>query len=234
MQRRCITLSIAIASLLILVRTCTAQPGRNPRENEKPYTMIQVWAMDAVYRDLRHGVTFLYPSIWKDAPHHFSYEDSAIGRSAIKPVAGFGYVEGGFPRKPVVGPYSSTNLETIGVFYTAVDSTEKKQCERIASQLANVAGRKETIRLGDRFFWVYEVGETYMHSSFSGHLYVTFADRTCYLFETDVAALNVTSIEDEDDIAALTTDQNRSINAHLFDIVKSVRIIPQSRQGGSF
>jgi hypothetical protein len=62
-----------------------------------------------------------------------------------------------------------------------------------------------------------------MSQSISGSLYATYADHTCYLFETGVALASVGALED---ISALTTAQSRFIDAHLLNIMKSVQIVP--------
>jgi len=49
----------------------------------------------------------------------------------------------------------------------------------------------------------------------------------CYLFETDVATASPRVL---DGIQALTPAQERFINAHLLDIMKSVRIAPRQLQ----
>jgi hypothetical protein len=141
---------------------------------------------------------------------------------ATEPIAGFGYEEGGFPRDRIVGPYSSTNLEGVGVVYSAVEARGIDGCKRVAASLSGAAQRG-TVALGGSSFLVYEVGEGSMNQYFSGNLYTTFINHTCYLFETDVAAASVASL---DDISALTKAQNDFIDANLLNIMKSVRIAP--------
>jgi hypothetical protein len=172
-------------------------------------------------RDPEHGVTFRYPAVWKKATQ-FGYAGSALRGLATEPIAGFGYEEGGFPRDRIVGPYSSTNLEGVGVVYSAVEARGIDGCKRVAASLSGAAQRG-TVALGGSSFLVYEVGEGSMNQYFSGNLYTTFINHTCYLFETDVAAASVASL---DDISALTKAQNDFIDANLLNIMKSVRIAP--------
>ncbi len=94
--------------------------GQAPARPAKPFTLTQVWTFDATYTDQQHGVTFRYPSVWQ-AGTGFGYHPPALtARSDEKPIAGFGYGEGGFPRDRVIGPYSATNLEGFGIVYSAI------------------------------------------------------------------------------------------------------------------
>ena len=65
-----------------------------------------------------------------------------------------------------------------------------------------------------------------MSQSVSGKLYATYVRPTCYLFETDVAEASTGALED---ISGLTPAQQHFIDEHLFDIMKSVRIVPAGR-----
>ena len=92
--------------------------AQKPAVPGAPFTLTQVWTLDATYSDEQHGVTFRYPRIWKPRAQ-FGYNPPALSDATPKPIAGFGYEEGGFPRARVVGPYSSTNLEGFGIVYSA-------------------------------------------------------------------------------------------------------------------
>ena len=83
---------------------------QNTAQPSKPLTLAQVWTFDATYTDQQHGATFRYPSVWVPTTQP-GYIPPALTASDEKPIAGFGYVEGGLPRERVVGPYSATNLE---------------------------------------------------------------------------------------------------------------------------
>jgi hypothetical protein len=56
------------------------------------------------------------------------------------------------------------------------------------------------------------------------NLYATYAKDTCYLFETGVAA---TSEKALDNVPPLPPAQHRSIDQHMLNIMKSVRIVPR-------
>jgi hypothetical protein len=184
-----------------------------------PLSMVQVWNFDATYTDRQHGATFRYPSVWK-ATSQFAYHPPALTMSERgESVIGFGYSEGGFPRTTIVGPYSQTNLEGFGVVYSAVPARDVADCKRLAAAVARTP-RESTIVLGGRSFSVYETGESGMSQFIYGKLYVTYAGRTCYRFETDVAG----GPTDVDGVKVLTPTQYRSIDQHLRDIMKSVRI----------
>jgi hypothetical protein len=184
-----------------------------------PLNMTQVWNLDATYADHQHGVTFRYPSLWK-ATSQFAYHPPTLTMSEQeKSVTGFGYSEGGFPRKSIVGPYSQTNLEGFGVVYSAVPARDAVDCKRLAATLARTPRQLTTV-LGGRSFVVYDTGEAGMSQFIYGKLYITYAGRTCYRFETDVAAADA----DAAGVKALTPEQYRSIDEHLLEIMKSVRI----------
>ena len=68
-----------------------------------------------------------------------------------------------------------------------------------------------------------------MSQSNAGKLYATYVAPTCYLFETDMAMASPGVLVD---IQALTPAQFRSIERHLLDIMRSVRIVPNERKPG--
>jgi hypothetical protein len=199
--------------------------GQTPAHSAKPFTLTQVWTLDATYTDQLNGVVFRYPSVWR-AETQFGYHPPALTASTEKPIAGFGYEEGGFPRDHVVGPYSTTNLEGFGIVYSAAPAASMAECDARATSISE-APEHRTVVFGDRTFSERETGEAGMSQSVSGKLYATYVHPNCYLFETDVA---VTSPGALDDIVGLTAAQLRFIDTHLLDIMKSVRIAPTERQ----
>jgi len=213
------TLPTASLILLLVVQTSGQGLNQTPAESAKPLTLTQVWALDATYTDHQHGVTFRYPSSWK-ATKQFAYHPPALTLSDATPIAGFGYDEGSFPHDRIVGPYSKTNLEGVGIVYSAVPAASASKCEAKAAALTDVPKHSQVI-LGHRFFFVYETGEAGMSQSIEGKLYAAYVGATCYLFETDVATA---SMDPLDGIQALRPAQIRDIYRHLLSIMKSVRI----------
>jgi hypothetical protein len=211
--------------VLSLVASTFGQGDRQAQtQPAKPYTLTQVWTLDATYTDQQHGVTFRYPSIWR-AETGFGYHPPAL-TSNEKPIAGFGYQEGGFPRDRVIGPYSPTNLEGFGVVYAPTSVADAAECEMRASALSQTTEYRIVV-FGGRSFSEYETRDAGMSHSISGKLYATYVPRTCYLFETDVAVISTGSV---DDIKALTREQLRFIDSHLLNIMKSVRIVPPTQR----
>ncbi len=216
MCRPCFT---ALFAFIAFTQSSASQ--LEPRSRPGPFTIAQVWTLNATYRDPQHGVTFQYPSVWEKETQ-FGYEGSALKDLSSKPIAGFGYEEGGFPRDRIIGPYSSTNLEGFGIVYFAIKAASADQCERLAASLSTDAKRR-TIAIAGRSFRVFEVGEAGMSQGFYGDLYATFINQICYLFETDVVSASAAVA---DDVSALTPGQSHSIDANLLRIMKSVRIAP--------
>jgi hypothetical protein len=214
--------NLAAASLVLLYGAVAVTEGGDAlATSARPFTLKQVWALDATYVDRTHGVTFRYPSIWK-AETQFGYHPPALTeREGRKPTAGFGYGEGGFPRGHIVGPYSSTNLEGFGIVYSAFSSANASACETEASSLSE-ANEHRAVTFGRRSFSEYDTGEGGMSQSNSGRLYATYARYTCYLFETDMA----TSSGALDQFRSLSPEESDFINEHLLAIIKSVRIAP--------
>lgn len=209
---------------LLLLSSAFGQDIQTPVQSAKPFTVTQVWTFDATYTDQRHGVSFRYPSVWKPG-NQFGYHPPALTQSQNESVAGFGYEEGGFPRDRVIGPYSGTNLEGFGVVYSAVATADAAECESKASSLS-LTPKHRAVTLHGRSFTEHETGEAGMSQSVYGKLYATYVRPMCYLFETDVAEASMGALED---ISALTTAQRHFIDTHLFDIMKSVRIVPPER-----
>ena len=212
--------SLLAASLALSL----AVPGAGHRGGQsapgKPLTLAQVWSLNAAYTDPQHGVSFRYPSAWKPATQ-FGYHLPALTLED-KPIAGFGYQEGGFPRQRVVGPYSATNLEGFGIVYAAAPAASAGACQAKAAALAETQEHR-TLTFNGRPFTAYETAEGGMSQAISGNLYAAYVQPVCYLFETDVAIALPGAL---DGIPALTPAQSRSITAHLLDIMKSVRIAP--------
>ena len=217
---------VVIASFSLLLLSSAFGQGvlQTPVQSPKPFTLTQVWTCDATYTDQRHGVSFRYPSVWKSGTQ-FGYHPPALTQSQDESVAGFGYEEGGFPRESAIGPYTGTNLEGFGVVYSVVATTDAAECESKASSLSLTA-KHRVVMLHGRSFTEHETGEGGMSQSAYGKLYATYVRPMCYLFETSVAQASMGALED---VSALTPAQQHSIDTHLFDIMKSVRIVPPAR-----
>jgi hypothetical protein len=206
----------AFGASIVFVACCVAAKAQSPASSHRPLTIEQLWTLDATYSDPLHGVSFRYPSAW-ERNDSFGYVPPALQN----PIAGFGYDTGGFPRRDVTGPYANTNLEGFGIVYFAVPSVTAAHCRREAYAVAH--GRAHsTVMLKGRRFAVYEVDEgQLMNQSTSGTLYVTYANASCYLFETTVSAASLAVL---DDIVGTTEAQDRFIDAHLKLIMRTVRI----------
>jgi hypothetical protein len=116
-------------------------------------------------------------------------------------------------------------LNGFGVVYLAVATADAAECESKASSLSSTPEHR-VVTLRGRSFSEHETGGAGMSQSISGKLYATYVRPTCYLFETAVAEASMGTLED---ISALTPAQRHSIDRHLFDIMKSVRIVRPER-----
>jgi len=169
----------------LLIRQAFGQaPAQAPT---KLFTLAQVWTLDATYNDQQNVVTFRYPKSWEAATQFGYHPPALINLDGIKPIAGFGYSEGGFPRDRMVGPYAGTNLEGFGLVYSAFPTASVTECERKAATLSDSPEHSTAVMQG-RPFSVYETGSAGMSQYTSGTLYATYAGSICFLFETDVAA----------------------------------------------
>jgi hypothetical protein len=220
------TLLAASFAVLLANPTFSHVGGQTPVRSTKPFTVTQVWMLDATYTDRLNGVAFRYPSVWR-AEIQFGYHPPALTVSTEKPIAGFGYEEGGFPRDRIVGPYSTTNLEGFGIVYSAAPAANTAECDAMSTSIAETP-EHGTMVFGGRAFSERETAEEGMSQSISGKLYATYVHPNCYLFETDVAVASVGVLDDIH--RGLTPAQLRFIDKHLLDIMKSVRIAPTERQ----
>lgn len=228
MWMRCLLLAVLVLPGMQPARCRTAK--KTVAKQETPYTLREVWTLNATYRDREHGVRFRYPSVWK-AGTQFSYWGPILSSLSgapyhARPIASFGYNEGGFPRSRVVGPYSDTNLEAVDVVYTAIPAKSDAGCRAQASSMVgwfpdSGMQKHPPVVFGGRSFAVYDVGAAGMSQWIEGKLYATYAGGTCYLFETDLAAAQDGVL---DHIPALTKAQYQSIHEHLLDMMKTVRI----------
>jgi hypothetical protein len=151
-----------------------------------------------------------------------------LTQSEATPIAGFGYSEGGFPRERIVGPYTQTNLEGVGIVYSAVPVASAAECEAKAASLSYSPKRAQVV-FGRRSFSGYKTAGAGMSQSIAGMLYVTYAGSNCYLFETDVAVSSPGVLEN---IKTLTPAQLHFIDIHLQDIMNSVGIVGPRRKRG--
>lgn len=214
---------LAFPLLFLLALSLSSSARTAPGSKSKHLTLAQVWDLNTTYRDSAHGVTFRYPSVWRQSSH-FGYHPPALKDSFAPPIVGLAYDVDGFPRPHAEDgqPYSSTNLEGFGIVYSAIEAPSAARCDKMAASLGDLPTRR-TFVVAARSFSVYETGEAGMSQSISGHLYATYAGHTCYLFETDMAMASVGAL---DDITALTKTQERFIDGHLLRIVRTVRITP--------
>lgn len=196
-----------------------------PNRTAKPLTQAQLWALDKVFTDSEHGVTFRYPSVWK-AGTDFAYHPPVLTNSDdAKIVAAFGYDTMDPPPGGPSNPYAGTDLEGFGFTYATADASNRTQCEEMAATLADKKNHK-TILIGRRPFSNYEVAQAGMSQSTGGDLYVTFAGATCYFFETDTGWI---APGVADDAKTLPERQSGYIQDQLFKIMNSVKISPVTR-----
>jgi hypothetical protein len=217
--------ALAISFLVIQ----SSVPGGKAESGPVPHkpAFAQVWRLDAIYRDRKHGVTFRYPSVWRPSTQ-FGYWPPALYDSVTPPIAGFGYRVGGFPRaqNEEGHPYSATNVEGFGIVYSAFAAASAAKCTETAASLSYTANHRiATFRKNS--FVVYQTGQGGMTQSASGSLYATYASRTCYLFETSLA-LSEGAVDNSAGISALTPAQSRFIETQLLNIVRSAQIVPKA------
>jgi hypothetical protein len=212
---------LAASLVLPLAAQVTGQEAaRTASQPAKPLALAQVWMLNTTYADPQHGVTFRRPGVWQ-ATSQSGYLGSSLAQSgAAGPIAGFAYDEGGFPRSAAVGPYTATNLERIGIVYSAVHAATVDTCEAIAASVSQTPKHTQVLFAG-RSFSAYTTGSASMSHSIYVNLYATYLAPTCYLFETDVAVVSPGVV---DGIQALTSTQLGSIHNHLLQIMQTVRI----------
>lgn len=131
--------------LLIVLFMCrgVVAPDMPAADLSKPLTLQQVWSLDSIYTDPHYGVTFHYASVWKPAtqfgyvpPGLVAYLDPS-GDQNPEPVKGFSYVEGGFPRDRIIGPYTAMNLEGVGFVYSVLPAASPADCEKKAASVSD-------------------------------------------------------------------------------------------------
>jgi hypothetical protein len=223
MRARALVSALAAVFLLAPIRMFPQRAEPSPNARKMPFTLAQVWRLDGVYTDPQRGVSFRYPSVWK-AANGFGYWPPALAESdQAKPIAGFAYREGLYPRDEAVGPYYKTNLEGFGIVYSAVPATNASACDAIAAAIAN-SQDDPIVTFGGRKFSVRATQANGMSQATYGNLYATYAGSTCYLFETGVAGIALDRPE------YLAPALRRSIEAHLLAIMKTVQIAPEGRK----
>jgi hypothetical protein len=219
--------TLAAAFAVLLANLAFGRVGMHaPAQSGVPFTAAQIWTLDSTYTDRVNGVVFRYPSVWR-AETSFGYHPPALTYSTEKPIAGFGYEEGSFPRDHVVGPYSSTNLEGFGIVYSAAVAANMGECDARAASISD-ALKPRMFVFGRRTFFERETSSAGMSQSMSGKLYATYVHPNCYLFETNVATSSAGVTDGI--VSSLTPAQLREIQTHLLRIMESVRIAQAKEQ----
>jgi hypothetical protein len=191
----------------------------------KHLTVEQLWTLDATYTDPKHGVTFRYPSVWA-AGTGFAYHQPLLTTSRDADIiATYGYDARNPPPDGPSSPYVGSDLEGFGFTYATAAGANQAQCETMAEPVAD-SKTHTSVLIGMRRFSSYEVGEGGMSQSTGGDLYVTFAESTCYFFETDSGWIARGVFED---VKSLSNRDSALIFAHLWEIMKTVRISPSGR-----
>ena len=186
-------------------------------------TPQQFWRLDKVYTDEEHAVSFRYPSAWRST-NQFGYHApmltaAAASGEAKMTVTGFGFGEGDpAGNEGPHGAYAGTNLEGFGMVYGVEPARSAAECDARAASYSDVP-KGSVIAIAGRAFVRRKVGDAGMSQTESGNLYSTYAEHSCYLFETDT----VTSGAALDNPSTSPVPQG-SIDAHLFRIVQSIRI----------
>jgi hypothetical protein len=218
------TILSASFSLLLLSSAFGQEGMLTSAQSTKPFTLTQVWNSDATYTDQRHGVAFRYPSVWKPE-NQFGYIPPALTQSQVSQLQDSDMKRAVFRASASSAPTPLSILNGFGVVYLAVATADAAECESKASSLSSTPEHR-VVTLRGRSFSEHETGGAGMSQSISGKLYATYVRPTCYLFETAVAEASMGTLED---ISALTPAQRHSIDRHLFDIMKSVRIVRPER-----
>ena len=209
-----------------------ARPVVKAADPSQPLTLQEVWSLNSIYTDRQHGVVFRHPSVWKAATQFGYHRPALVQQDLAQPVVGFAYMEGGFPRDQIVGPYSATNLEGFGFVYSVLSVASAVECEGKATSLAGNPmpddspaknPRDSSVKIAGRLYRIYQTGGAGMSQSISGKLYATYSKGSCYLFETGVAVASPGVLVN---IQALTPQQVQDINMHLWNMMETVRIVP--------
>ena len=198
--------------------------GTRESTNSKEATPGFPWSPTVTYSDPAHGVAFRYPAAFKPQIQ-FSYIPPLLAQSdTVRPIAGFSYSLGGFPRTSFNGLYSHTTLEGFGVVYTAFSSSSNNACQSTAASIAQVEPGARPLppeTINGLAFAVYPTAQAGMMKRLSGRIYAAFTQHTCYLVETGVGSVAPGVAEGVD---SLTPQQSKAIRAGLLRIVHSLLI----------
>lgn len=229
-------LTMPMVSLLFAFASAPAQDtGRQSGQPAVPLTLKQLWTLDGSYSDAQQGVSFQYPSTWSPSLSFGYWVPAMTTANNPEPIAGFGYETGCCARSDRSGPFAHSTLEGFGIVYTALTMTSANACEARAADIAQTTAVNHA-RFGGRRFSIRETGTGGMSQSSSGLLYATFANGTCYLFETNTAVAAGETWDDTNAEAAagdnaaeiylqsVTAAQGRTIDNGLRRIMQSVRI----------
>jgi hypothetical protein len=164
-----VTLSFVIALLgALLSQAAAGSPasGSAPAAPAKSLRLAQLWKLDARFTDAAHGVSFRYPLSWQ-AGTQFGSVPPALTLAQEKSVSGFMYENRGFQPGHAIPPYSTTNLQSFGIVFSAIPAENAAACEAKASAAAaavtDVVGKPHPVVLGGRTFSVRELSARAMH-----------------------------------------------------------------------
>jgi hypothetical protein len=188
------------------------------------------WTPTRTYTDAAHGVTFRTPPTWKpttERPDTFNPSLKAVYPMLMQindpaPTVMF------FDPSPSL--YAHTSVTGLYFIYSVKLLPDAAACDKFASGLPSdeTAKARQVTLNGIQFTARYSDeldGNT--RDGTDGTLYSTFRSGTCYLFETTATLFDRSNGSADDDYKFAKTHRPipwAAIHAHLFDIMRTVRI----------
>jgi hypothetical protein len=165
----------------------------------------------ATYTDPSGEPSFEYPVVWKADTSAKFYIAPHILQAGASPQAQVIFW-------PAGNYYAKTTLTALVFVYLKLPEPSQEACT--AQALSSIPAKADTLLINGVSFHHFDTGDAGMCHGADQHVYWTYRDGTCYLFEGDVHTSCSGAYEGQRE---LTDTEKRALNRHLSAIPQSIR-----------
>jgi hypothetical protein len=171
------------------------------------------------YNDPTYGVSFVYPSEWKQDPQLGWYLGTDILHAfatkfdPLQPIAKIGFQNTGVSR------YAGTNLDGVEFVYAVVPHLSEHVCyARLEEFLSNTAANRKPVVIHGMTYLHFATGDGGLGHAATRDVYAAHVGDRCYLFEAGIHS------EPGSDQRPVTKAQSDALRAQLRAVMESVQV----------
>jgi hypothetical protein len=170
-------------------------------------------AQTATYTDPKSGVTFQYPSVWKQVADPASYTQSMVAEnSLIKPVFVIEF-------SPKGNLYEHTNLTGLAFLYFAAPSPDVMACAKLGDVNLGESPKPTNSTIHGVHFQRSKGSDAGMSHQLGSNAYSIYRNGVCYIFEEVFMNISRGVIESAHD---LSNAETKALQHHLDAITQSI------------